>query len=359
VSKGKEHILATLSRRGDLLGEMALLGGEQRPGTATALQPTVMVEMKRMDFERALQQRPVPGHRGRARSHATPLMQVVHPPAHVRSTGKVFILMGALPPKDRLGFALNLALSTLEQTRRRVLLVEVTEDSAEPAVSHLSRKTRGIPDHMDLEDFQSVEGYGPWRWPTTQDSTSFPFRNLCFKGDFSAGSIPWSPRLGKSGMSCSFPCRADRPGRPGPFGKKRIEPCMSEKNPRKKAGLFGEKWRALSPPTGVDLVELQRNSSPRRNRPGRFYVPWRRRDWTGGRSFRHVPGQRRAKRVGPHGPAPGRACASGSPWGPARRWGIRSSEFCGPLNGTEFIPTSSPERPWEPWWAVFMPPVGR
>jgi CRP-like cAMP-binding protein len=129
---GKEHILATLSRRGDLLGEMALLGGEQRPGTATALQPTVMVEMKRMDFERALQQRPSLAI-AVARALTRRLMQVVHPPAHVRSTGKIFVLMGALPPKDRLGFALNLALSTLEQTRRRVLLVEVTEDSAEPA----------------------------------------------------------------------------------------------------------------------------------------------------------------------------------------------------------------------------------
>lgn len=271
---GKEHILATLSRRGDLLGEMALLGGEQRPGTANALQPTVMVEMKRMDFERALQQRPSLAI-AVARALTRRLMQVVHPPAHVRSAGKVFILMGALPPKDRLGFALNLALSTLEQTRRRVLLVEVTEDSAEPAVSHLSRKTRGIPDHMDLEDFQSVDGLRSLALAHDSGLDLISISEPLLQGRLFGGLYPLvtTARQEWDVVFISLPGRSSRAAKA--LWEEADRTLYVREESAEKGGPLWREMENIVPPTRVDLVELQRNSSPRRNRPGRFYVPWK------------------------------------------------------------------------------------
>lgn len=84
---GKEHVLATFSRRGDLLGEWALLGGEMRPGTATALQPTILLTLKRVDFERVLQQHP-PLAIAVARSLARRLMESAHPIAKARAREK-------------------------------------------------------------------------------------------------------------------------------------------------------------------------------------------------------------------------------------------------------------------------------
>lgn len=271
---GKDHILATLSRRGDILGEMALLGGEPRPGTATALQPTVLMEIKRSDFESALQQHPSLAI-AVARALTRRLMQVVHPPAHVRAAGKVFILMGALPPKERLGFTLNLALSTLEQTRRRVLLVEVTEDNAEPAISHLSRKTRGIPAQMDLEDFQTVDGLRALALGHASGLDLISISEPLLQGRLFGGLYPLvtTARQEWDFVFISLPGRSSRAART--LWEEADRTLYLREESAEKGGPLWREMENVVPPTRLDLVELQRNSPPRRNRPGRFYVPWR------------------------------------------------------------------------------------
>ena len=271
---GKERILSTLSRRGDLLGEMALLGEEKRAGTAIALQPTTLLEIKRSDFERAIQQH-APLGLAVARSLTRRLIQTVHPPAAQRTAGKIFVLMGALPSKDRLGFSLNLALSTLEQTRRRVLLVEVTEYNAEPLVSHLSRKTRGIPAQMDLEDFQTVDGLRALALGHASGLDLISISEPLLQGRLFGGLYPLvtTARQEWDYIFLSLPGRSSRAAR-SLWEEADRALYIREESSEKGSPLWREMENRVPPPR-LDLVELQRNSPPRRNRPGRFYVPWR------------------------------------------------------------------------------------
>lgn len=270
---GKEHILATLSRRGDLMGEMALLGGEARPGTATALQPTTLIEIQRVDFERTLQQHPSLAI-AVARSLTRRLMETSHPTAKARELGKTFVLMGALPPKDRMGFILNLALSTLDQTRRRVLMVEVVEESAEPAIAQISRKTRGIPANMALQDFQSIAGLRSLALEHASGLDLISISETLLHGRLFGGLYPLvaTARQEWDFVFIALPGRSSRAARALWEEADRVMYIREES-----AEKGGPLWRELEnavPPPRLDLVELQRNALPRRNRPGRFYVPW-------------------------------------------------------------------------------------
>lgn len=270
----KGHILATLSRRGDLLGEMALLGGETRPGTATALQPSTLMEIKRTDFEKALKEHPSLAI-AVLRALTPRLLALSHPASKARNPGKTFVLMGALPPMERLRFSVNLALSTLEQTRRRVLLVEVTEDNAEPAVSHLSRKTRGIPARMDLDDFQSVDRLRALALSHASGLDLISISEPLLQGRLFGGLYPLvaTARQEWDFAFISLPGRSSRAAKT--LWEEADRTLYIREEPSEKGGPL---WRELEdrvPPTRLDLVELQRNSPPRRNRPGRFYVPWK------------------------------------------------------------------------------------
>lgn len=270
---GKDVILSTLGRRGDLIGEMALLGGEARPGTATALQPTTIIEIQRSDFERALQQHP-PLAIAVARGLTRRLMATARPTAQTRELGKTFVLMGALPSKERLGFVINLALTTLDQTRRRVLLVEVTEDSAEPAVAQMSRKARGIPPTMDLQDFQTIAGLRSLALEHASGLDLISLSEPLLHGRLFGGLYPLvaTARQEWDFVFISLPGRSSRAARALWEEADRVMYVREES-----AEKGGPLWRELEnivPPARLDLVELQRHSPPRRNRPGRFYVPW-------------------------------------------------------------------------------------
>ena len=271
---GKKHALATLSRRGDLLGEWALLGGEMRPGTATALQPTILIALKRVDFERVLQQHP-PLAIAVARSLARRLMESAHPIAKARAPGKIFVVMGALPAKERLRFILNLSLSTLDQTRRRVLLVEVAEESGEPAVALLSRKTRGIPPHMDLHDFQTIEGLRSLTLSHASGLDLISISEPLLLGRLFGGLYPLmaTARQEWDVVFLSLPGRSSRAARALWEEADRVI-YVREESAEKGGPLWREMERVV-PSNRLDLVELQGISPPRRNRPGRFYIPWR------------------------------------------------------------------------------------
>lgn len=271
---GKEHILSTLGRRGDILGEMALLGGEVRPGTATALQPSVVLEIIRTDFEKALKKHP---SLGLAVSHALAqrLIQTPQKTTNVRTMGKVFVLMGSLPSTERVGFVLNLALSTLDQTRLRILLVEVTEDNAEPLVAHLSRRTRGIPINMDVEDFQTIEGLRALVLPHASGLDLISISEPLLLGKLFGGLYPLvnTARQDWDYVFVSLPGRPSRAARA--LWEEADRTFYVREESAEKGGPLWRELESVVPPPRLDLVELQRDSQLRRNRPGRFYIPWR------------------------------------------------------------------------------------
>lgn len=270
---GKEHVLSTLGRRGDFMGEMNLLGEVPRPGTAIARQNSVLMELNRDVFEETLGKHP-PLALAVSRALAQRLIQSVHTSPLTRAPGKVYLAMGALPPQDRLKFILNLGLSTLEQTRRRVLMVEVTEENEVPAVSLLSRRTRGIPPNMDLEDFQSVEGIRSLTYEHPSGLDLISISESLLSGPLFGGLYPLvlTARKEWDFVFISHPGRSSRAARALWEEVDRTFYIRSEST--EKGGALWREMESVVPAPRLDLVELQQESPPRRNRPGRFYIPW-------------------------------------------------------------------------------------
>lgn len=277
---GKEHILTTLGRRGDLIGEMALLGGEPRPGTAIALQPSVVLELLRKEFEDTLEKHP-PLALAVSRSLAQRLVQSTLPPPIAGSMGKVYLAMGALHPQERLRCVFNLALATMEQSRRRVLFVEVTEEKAIPAVSQLSHHTHGIPPHMDLQDFQTVEGLRSLVFEHASGLDLLSVSESSLSGPLFGGLYPLVMTARKE-WDFVFICHPGHPSRAARTLWEEVDRTFYiREESTEKGGALWREMESVVPPHRLDLVELQRNAPPRRNRPGRFYIPWRNRELRG------------------------------------------------------------------------------
>jgi NTE family protein len=270
---GRERILAILGRRGDALGEMSLLAGEPRPATASVAQAAELLVLTREDFESILQRAPSLGL-AVTRVLSTRLLQATRRPAPA-TEGRLFALVGALDPRERCAFAAHLALSTLEQTRRRVLLLDIHagEDPTLASRLHLPPLPPGaFPDPEDLQSPDAIRtvvrrhgsGLEILSVPQAElDSRLFnglyPFLNaLRREWDFVFAALP--PAASRSARVLWE--ESDR------------TLYVREETGEKGSPL----WRDLEgavPAAHLDLVELQRTDSPRRNRPGRYYIPWR------------------------------------------------------------------------------------
>jgi len=118
-------ILAYLGRS-ESLGEMALLTGEPRTITARADTTSELLVLYKKDFERLLQKKPTIGvHLSRILSSR--LASAGHPAAP-RNEGEIHVIMGTLGLEDEALLVLNLALSLVEQTRRKIALVEISDE---------------------------------------------------------------------------------------------------------------------------------------------------------------------------------------------------------------------------------------
>jgi len=141
--------------RGESLGEMALLTGEPRSATARADTPTEVLVLQKKDFDFLIKDFPSMAlHLSRVLSKRLALtsqeQEKVHP-------SEILVLLTATSPEDKILFCSNLALSLVEQTRRRVLLLEVSAGESlfgpplrlTPFQNHESR--------LRPEDFQNFE----------------------------------------------------------------------------------------------------------------------------------------------------------------------------------------------------------
>jgi hypothetical protein len=253
---------------------------------------------------------------------------------------KYLFLMGALPAKERLRFILNLSLSTLDQTRRRVLLVEVAEESGEPAVALLSRKPAEFPDHMDLHDFQTIEGL---RSLTLSHASGLDLISisepLASRAAFRRALSAYGH--GAARVGCRVPLVAGPivTSGPSPLGRSRSRDlCPGRIRRKRRPSLAGNGARCPLQPVGLGRAAREFPPPPESART--VLHPLAKRDWTMAPkiSFSH-------RRTGPfrkgwtEWPATWEGYALVSPWGPGRRWGIPLSEFCARSSGTEFIPT--------------------
>jgi NTE family protein len=132
---GIEKLVAYINSN-EVLGELALLTGEARRTTGVVDAPASLLALGRREFDALL--KTVPGLALRlSRYLAATLRRTIAPSADNAPTGKTFVLLNRLPAADRVVFTVNLALSLVEQTRRKVILVEFAENGQDSILKPL------------------------------------------------------------------------------------------------------------------------------------------------------------------------------------------------------------------------------
>jgi NTE family protein len=129
---GQSRILAHVGRRGDVLGEMALLTGEPRRNTVEAESTTELLVLRRKDFEPLLRERPAMAlHISRFLSRRLADVIKTKTAATAGSwSPRIHPVMSHLSLPNRVVFTVNLALALAEQTRRKVLLLDIHDQES-------------------------------------------------------------------------------------------------------------------------------------------------------------------------------------------------------------------------------------
>lgn len=134
--------------RGDTLGEIALLTGEPRSMTARLETTTEFLVLAKKDFAAVLRKNPEILLQ-LSRSLSARLTQETRAREETPLQPRVLALLSALGEGDRRLFCAHLALSLHEQTRRRVLLVDLS-----PREGHLARAFGLTPQVVAEEDLR-------------------------------------------------------------------------------------------------------------------------------------------------------------------------------------------------------------
>jgi NTE family protein len=142
---GRTHVIGYRSRS-DTLGETALLSGEPRAFTAVLDTTCEFLMLSKADFSAALGESPALLLQ-LSRSLSARLSQEARLGRGKRPQPRLVALVCALPDADRAAFAASLALSLAEQTRKRVILLELDPKAGGCA------KALGLPGRpLDEED---------------------------------------------------------------------------------------------------------------------------------------------------------------------------------------------------------------
>lgn len=143
LGEQKETTLAYLNR-GDALGEMSLLAGESRTHTAVADSTADVLILQKRDFDHLLSRHPeLAVHLSRILSGR--LASLHRSGGLAPQPAKIFSLVPAVPLHDQVVFTVNLALSLVEQTRRKTLLC-VLEDNNNLIPKSLGLESNKITD---------------------------------------------------------------------------------------------------------------------------------------------------------------------------------------------------------------------
>jgi hypothetical protein len=160
---------------------------------------------------------------------------------------------------------------------------------------------------MDLEDFQTVDGFGPWRWPRLRVGPHFHFGTFASRADFSAGLYPlvttarqeWDYRV-------PLPAGPVVPSGQSPLGRSGSNPLHPRRiRGKRRSSLAGNGKHCPPHPRGPGRTATKFFPPPESART--ILRSLEKRDWAQGDDLFSRPGTAPCKRVGPHGPAPGRA----------------------------------------------------
>jgi len=122
--QGAKSVMGSLGR-GDTLGELALLSGEPRPMTAILETTTEFLVLSKRDFAKVLRSSPSILLQ-LSRTLSTQILQETRGKPAAPQQKRILALVTALEEEDQTLFTLNFALALIEQTRSRVLFVDMT-----------------------------------------------------------------------------------------------------------------------------------------------------------------------------------------------------------------------------------------
>jgi len=128
---GEQKVVAFLGR-GDVAGETGLLTGIPRTSTVKLDATSEILKLPRTDFEEILREQPTV-LLGLSRTLAHRLVLQGAPQARPGSDARLVVLDPAVPPPDRAAFAWMLGAELARQTRKRVLLVDLTSETGSVA----------------------------------------------------------------------------------------------------------------------------------------------------------------------------------------------------------------------------------
>ncbi|HVO33625.1 MAG TPA: patatin-like phospholipase family protein, partial [Elusimicrobiota bacterium] len=129
--KGEEKTVAFLGR-GDVIGELALLTGEPHTYGIVADTPCELMLLSKTDFDAILENHPLVGiHLSRALSKR--LAVSFHPPEDKPKQPQMLTLVNGLAYETSLLLTINLAIALVEQTRRRIILMDMAPRSGDMA----------------------------------------------------------------------------------------------------------------------------------------------------------------------------------------------------------------------------------
>jgi len=135
----------TYLNQGDVMGEMSLLTGEPRSFMAMVDSTSEMMVLKRNDFDDLLENNPsMAVHLSRLLSSR--LASVRKQGSSAIPSGKIYTLLPAIPKPDQVVLIINLALSLVEQTRSKILLISIHTDQ------NLIAKSLGFEGNSVSED---------------------------------------------------------------------------------------------------------------------------------------------------------------------------------------------------------------
>jgi len=143
--EGQEPRTVAYIGRGDTVGELALLTGDTHPYSVVSETAGELLVLTKSDFDSVLQAHPLVAiHLSRALSKR--LAVSFRPPRDKPKSPQIISLVPALPHEATVIFTVNLALILLEQTRRRVLLLDLF-----PRNGDLARAVNLPPPAVNLE----------------------------------------------------------------------------------------------------------------------------------------------------------------------------------------------------------------
>ncbi len=270
---GNERQIALLGRRGDTIGEMSLLTGSARPVTARVEKEAEFLVLDRREFEIVLKDNPqvaLPLARQLSEQLAqSSRLGRAPPPRH-----RLFAFFTPLPGPDRVVLAINLGMSLLEQSRQRVLVVDIAdqpEDRLSPALGLGGEDDRGV----HPEDFHSPESLGRL---IRRHVSGLEFLILAadlLEEKLYSHLYPLVTALGQGWdhVIVVLGGKLTRVGRVFAEEADRVLVACPPP-PVQSAKALCLELESFVPPAQIDRVELRAEAQVRRNRPGHFKIPW-------------------------------------------------------------------------------------